>query len=408
MEYVLLTRWEWQILCSQGSICMLRVRVCAISESSAPSDVYKLFKMAPQFNLGDAHAFVIAELSSGWRVSARSQFGASEVVEALSLESVVCFFPLTSDELDDLQEKAVAGAILVESPRFEHQWLEWVSEKTKDLVSKSSEKFVRALGLDEWLFEVSEAINKAKDFDENDPSNHGSLIGLFLSNEKKIVKDDQARSKEGTCAHAIACATLWASFVCGRTVPENDSDLRKRLDIRLERYLEWQCREPNYLTSGFHRELQALEQEAPRAFNELLTPTGLGIYLRFSVAIQSRLPPEPTDLVAAILRLQQLDGGLAAAACAYLIGPKLTPQFIHSIAIALDGERYPSVDSVLAAKSMGLGTLDTLRKRISDLKTDLDIDETDIEAAENHSEVHQSEAARTSVAVVDADPDKKV
>lgn len=409
MEYIALTRWEWQILCAQGSIRMLSARVCGIPEDHrASSDAQRLFAVAPQFNLGDAHAFVIAELLPDWRkAGSLSEVGSSDTIQSLCLEAVKCFFPITTAEVEGLHEKAVDGAILLEAPKFERLWRDWVSHQTQALTQRSAERFVRVLGLGEWMPDVSKALNRRTTSGASTSALGGDLIGVFLESEKKILKHDHVRSIEGTCAHAISCATAWASLFCNRAVPSDESDLRRRLDVRLERYRERQYGEANYLTSEVHRECETLSQEAPGAFNAMLTPTSLGMYLRFSVAFQHGPAAEPSHLVAAILRLQVLDGGPAAAMCAYLVALKLKPQLVHKIAMALEGGKYPTVDVASVAEILGLAPLETLRQVAAAPLLDSDGDGLDVDLPNDHSVAHGPAETGLSGAAPSSHPDAK-
>ena len=409
MEYVVLTRWEWQILCAQGSIRMLAARVCEISETSPPlSNAHKLFASAPQFNLGDAHAFVIAELLPEWQVvGLPDESGPNDPDLSLCLETVKCFFPLTAADWEGFHEKAVAGAILLEAPKFEHLWREWVSEQTQDLTQRSAVRFVRILGLGKWLPEVVDAFGRRAASVAARPVQGSDLVGIFLENSKKILKSDTARSTEGTCAHAIVCAALWASFYCDRPVPSDESDLRRQLDVRVERYRERQYGDAKYLTSELQLEFEALSQEAAGAFNALLTPTAIGIYLRFSVAIQFGPAADPSHMVSAILRLEVLDGGPAAAMCAYLVALKLKPQFIHQISMALERGKYPAVDAESAANSLGLAPLQALRQAAAASMLDSDGDGLDADLPNDQSVVHDPVEADLAGEALGDHPDVK-
>jgi len=323
------------------------------------------------------------------------------------LEAVKSFSPVTTAEIESLHKQAVVGAILLGAPKFEHLWLDWVGQQTQELKRRSAQRFVRILELGEWLPQVEEAVDPRGGTGTSNSGKRVDLIGEFLQNEKRISKSDLARSHEGTCAHAIACATVWASFYCDRSVPAENSILRRQLDIRAERYRESQYADANYLTLEFHRELEALAQEAAVAFTTLLTPAALGIYLRFSIAIQYGPPPQPSHLVAAILRLQALDGGPAAALCAYLIGSKLKPQFVHRIAMALDGGEYPAVDMASAAESLGLVPLDSFRENLAEPIIDSDGVGLEVVVADEQTGARQSDEAGLSGVAKSTDPEAK-
>jgi len=410
MEYVTLTRWEWQILCAQGSIRMLAARICEIPQGQPTfADAQKLFALAPQFNLGDAHAFVIAELLPEWRmVGPPSEVGLSDSLKSLYLEAVKCFFPITTAEVEDLQEKAMAGAILLDAPKFEGLWRDWVSHQTHVLTRRSAEKFVAVLGLGEWIPNVSKALNPRTATEIDTSVLEDDLIGVFLDSTKKILKHDEARSEEGTCAHAISCATVWASLFSNRPIPVDGSDLQKKLVTRLNRYREQQYGNADYLTLGLHHEFQALAQEAPGAFDKHLTPISVGIYLRFAVAIQFGPPPQPRHLVAAILRLQDLDGGLAAAICAYLIGLKLKLQLVHQIVMGLDGDKFSVVDRALTEETLGLVSIGELRRTIAAPTVDFDAGGNDVSVPENSSELHDPIEVSLVVETPAADPGAKM
>ena len=375
MEYVALTKWEWQIICAQGSGRILAARVCDIPEAQSDvRDVYRLFATAPQFNLGDAHALVVAELIPEWRsVSLPGESGLNGAIHWLSLQGVKSFSPLTDTAMETFHGKAADGAIILDPPKFERFWHDWVTQQTQDVMKRSAERFVRILGLAECLPDVSNVLDQHTDSDVCASDPPGSLVKAFLDHSRKITKNDQARSVEGTCAHGIVCATLWASFRCDRAIPADDGELRALLDRRLERYSELQYGDAGYLTTELHRELDVLAQEAPTAFNHLLTATSIGIYLRFSVAIQHGPAPKPKHLVEAILRLQALDGTVVAAMCAYLIGLKLKPQDVHQIAMATEGDKYPAVNMASAAERLGLGSLEALRQSLAAPMFDPDV-----------------------------------
>ncbi len=410
MEYVTLTRWEWQILCAQGSIRMLAARICEIPEGQSTSaDAQKLFALAPQFNLSDAHAFVIAELLPEWRMAGPpSEVGLSDSLKFLSLETVKCFFPITNAEVEDLQEKAAAGAILLDAPKFEELWRDWVSHQTQVLTQRSAEKFLDVLGLGEWIPSVSKALNPCTASETDTSFREDGLIGFFLDNTKKILQHDEARSVEGTCAHAISCATVWASLSSNRPILVVESDLQKKLVNRLNRYREQQYGDADYLTLGLNHEFQALAQEAPGAFDKHLTPISVGIYLRFAVAIQFGPPPQPRHLVAAILRLQDLDGGLAAAICAYLIGLKLKLQLVHQISMGLNGDKFSVVDKALTEETLGLVSIGALRRTIAAPIVDFDASGNDVSMPENSSELHEPIEVSLVVEIPAADPGAKV
>jgi hypothetical protein len=388
---------------------MLGARVCEIPEGQEDSpDVQKLFVVAPQFNLGDAHAFVIAELLAGWRTAGlSSEIGMSDASQWLCLEAVKEFFPLTAAEVESLHERAQAGAIVLEAPKFERLWRDWVVEQTHDLTQRSAARFVRVLGLGEWLPEVLLALDRITGVDAGTSAQRGNLVGVFLDNSKKILKSDTARSTEGTCAHAIVCATLWASFYCDRSIPSVESDLRRQLDLRVERYRERQYGDAKYLTSELQLEFEALSQEAAGAFNALLTPTALGIYLRFSVAIQFGPAADPSHMVSAILRLEVLDGGSAAAMCAYLVALKLKPQFIHQISMAIERGKYPAVDAESAANSLGLAPLQALRQAAAAPMLDSDGDGLDADLPNDQSVVNDPVETDLAGEAPDDHPDVK-
>ena len=389
---------------------MLAARICEIPQGQPTSaDAQKLFALAPQFNLGDAHAFVIAELLPEWRmVGPPSEVGLSNSLKSLHLEAVKCFFPITTAEVEDLQEKAMAGAILLDAPKFEGLWRDWVSHQTQVLTRRSAEKFLAVLGLGEWIPNVSKALNPCTASEIDTSVLEDDLIGVFLDSTKKILKHDEARSEEGTCAHAISCATVWASLFSNRPIPVDGSDLQKKLVTRLNRYREQQYGNADYLTLGLHHELQALAQEAPGAFDKHLTPISVGIYLRFAVAIQFGPPPQPRHLVAAILRLQDLDGGLAAAICAYLIGLKLKLQLVHQIVMGLDGDKFSVVDRALTEETLGLVSIGELRRTIAAPTVDFDAGGNDVSVPENSSELHDPIEVSLVVETPAADPGAKM
>jgi hypothetical protein len=112
--------------------------------------------------------------------------------------------------------------------------------------------------------------------------------------------------------------------------------------------------------------------------------------------------------VAAILRLQDLDGGLAAAICAYLIGLKLKLQLVHQIVMGLDGDKFSVVDRALTEETLGLVSIGELRRTIAAPTVDFDAGGNDVSVPENLSELHDPIEVSLVVETPAADPSAKM
>ena len=155
-------------------------------------------------------------------------------------------------------------------------------------------------------------------------------------------------------------ATLWASHCYGKDIPADDSPLVESLGAMYDQLIDRRFGEVDHLSRIFHSGLELIKADAPLAFGEFVSPTSVGIYFRFWVAARYGPRPQPKDLLDSILRLKVLDGDTVAAACCYLVGLELAPEYVQQIRVALSSGPHRLLDLDKARTGFGFSTYEEL------------------------------------------------
>lgn len=354
---VMLTSTEWELLCTQGVVEVLVERFQDEWDESTglESDWYAgLFARAPRFVLGDATGLVVAQLQH--EIAGTSP---AVLVKRIDFEAVESFFPLTASARGSLQDQPPTQHVKLDPPKLEPSWQEWTAKQRRRVKIGSARSLLKAMRLDgpiSWGCDLS-----------GDELDAGSGLGIqdptalrLNAVARNVISDDRARAVEGTCPHSLVSATLWASHYYGRDIPADDSPLVESLGAMYDQLIDRRFGEVDHLSRTFHSGLELIKADAPLAFGEFVSPTSVGIYFRFWVAARYGPRPQPKDLLDSILRLMVLDGNTVAAACCYLIGLELAPEYVQQIRVALSNGSHPLVDCDEARRILGLSSYEEL------------------------------------------------
>jgi len=354
---VILTKTEWALLCAQGVVEVLAERFQDEWDglTGLESDWYAgLFARAPRFVLGDATGLVVAQLQ-------HETAGTSPAVlfKRIDFEAVGSFFPLTASANRSLQDEPSTGHVRLDQPKLEPSWCEWTVAQRRRVKIGTARSLLQAVRLDgfiSWGCDLlSGALDAGSGLGIQDP------MALRLNAEARdLISDDRARAVEGTCPHSLVSATLWASRCYGRDIPADDSSLAESLGATYDQLIDRRFGEVDHLNRAFHSGLELIKADAPLAFGEFVSPTSVGIYLRFWVAARYGPMPQSKDLLDSILRLKVLDGDKVAAACCYLVGLELAPEYVQQIRVALSNGPHPLVDLDEARRVLGLSSYEEL------------------------------------------------
>ena len=357
MSFVILTKTEWALLCAQGSVEVLSERFASADDArtaSPESLAWSLFARAPRYVSGDANGMVVAEIEDESAcLTEKSPTG------LLRLSAVREFFTLTSAAQRYLAEEAGRRRVRLSAPIFEEQWHAWTDDQRRVLRMRGAEEFVRLIGLDGALDWVN-GLGLLADTHQHELGINDSLASKLQIDSRRVISDDRARATEGMCAHAVVSATLWASHTCCREVPAEGSFLATDIGALYDQLIEVRYGQIDHLSRSLHRCLEQLRVQAPEAFGSYVSPTSVGIYFRFLIAARYGPLPQPADVVSAILRLQTLDGDRVAAACCYLIGLELAPEFVQQLVWCLAPTPPSVIDASGFGGSLGLASLETM------------------------------------------------
>jgi hypothetical protein len=357
MKFVILTKTEWALLCSQGCIDILSERFASFDTALAtPLDnaAWSLFSRAPRYVLGDANGMVVAQIDEEW-----ASLREIPITRLLRLSVVGSFFALTGTAQRHLAEDANRRNVRLSEPIFGAQWRAWTDEQRRILRVRGAKELVRLIGLDGAL-DWGDDSGPLGEIYQNELGVHDSLASRLLLDARKVVSDDRARATEGTCAHAVVSATLWASHICGREIPAEGTEFATTIGTLYDQLVNFRYGDVDHISMSLHRSFERLRSEAPEAFGSYVSPLSVGLFFRYQIASRFGPLPQPEDVLSTILRLRVLDGDSVAAACCYLVGLELTSEFIQQIALHL----APSPTSVAftAGRDLGLGVtmLDTM------------------------------------------------
>jgi hypothetical protein len=357
MNFVILTKTEWALLCTQGFLDVLSERVvCADDSLTDPPDTlaWSLFSRAPRFVSGDANGMVAAQVEDE-----RARLPKRPPTRLLRLSAVRSFFALTSAAQRHLAEEASRRNVRLSKPIFEAQWRAWTDEQRQILRVRGAKELVRLIGLDgalDWDHEVG----LLEDPSQTQLGVQDGLASRLHIDARRVTSDDRARATEGTCAHAVVSATLWASHICRRDVPAEGTPLATEIGTLYDQLVEVRHGQIDYLSRSLHRGLEHLRFEASEAFGPFVSPTSVGIFFRFLIASRFGRLPQPADVVSSILRLRVLDGEEVAAACCYLIGLELTPEFIQQVVLYLAPSPLSLLTATDNAVPQAMATLHTM------------------------------------------------
>jgi hypothetical protein len=354
---VILTKTEWALLCTQGVVEVLTDRFQDEWDglTGLESDWYAgLFARAPRFVLGDATGLVVAQLQY-------EMAGTSPVVLAkrIDFEAVGSFFALTASANRSLRDEPSTRHVKLDPSKLEPSWQEWTAKQRRRVKIGSARSLLQAVRLDgfiSWGCDLSgDELDAGSGLGIQDP------IALRLNAEARdLISDDRARAVEGMCPHSLVSATLWASRCYGRDIPADDSPLAESLGATYDQLIDRRFGEVDHLSRAFHSGLELIRADAPLAFGEFVSPTSVGIYLRFWVAARYGPMPQSKDLLDSILRLKVLDGDEVAAACCYLVGLELAPEYVQQIRVALSNGPHPLVDLDEARRVLRLSSYEEL------------------------------------------------
>jgi hypothetical protein len=357
MNFVILTKTEWALLCAQGCLDVLNERFAGADDAlTFPSDAFawSLFSRAPRYVSGDANGMIAAQIEGEW-----APLSERPLTRLLRLSAVRSFIPLTSSAQRHLAEDAGRRNVRLSEPIFEAQWRAWTDEQRRILRVRLSKELVRLMGL-EGARDWSEEFGLLGEPHQNELNVCDSLASRLQIDARHVISDDRARATEGTCAHAVVSATLWASHICGRDIPAEGTLLAAEIGALYDQLIEVRYGEIDHLSRSLHCCLEQLRVQAPEAFGSYVSPTSVGIYFRFLIAARYGPLPQPADVVFAMLRLRNLDGDRVAAACCYLVGLELAPEYVQQVALSLTPSPPSVVDAAATGASLGLASLDTI------------------------------------------------
>ena len=358
MNFVILTKTEWALLCAQGCLDVLNERFTGADDAlTFPSDAFawSLFSRAPRYVSGDANGMIAAQIEGDW-----APLPERPPTRLLRLSAVRSFFALTSSAQRHLAEDASRRNVRLSEPIFEAQWRAWTDEQRRILRVRGSKELVRLMGLDGAL-DWSEEVGLLGEPHQNELGVRDSLASRLQIDARHVISDDRARATEGTCAHAVVSATLWASYICGRDIPAEGTLLASEIGTLYDQLAEARYGKIDHLSRSLHAGLEHLRLEAAEAFGSYVSPISVGIFFRFLIASRFGPLPQPADVVSAIFRLRILDGDKVAAACCYLVGLELTPEYVQQLALYLAPSPTSLVSTVDSGVPSGMATLDTIR-----------------------------------------------
>ena len=356
MNFVILTKTEWALLCAQGGIDVLSERFASADDAlTAPPDAlaWSLFSRAPRYVSGDANGMVAAQIENEWALTEKP------LIRWIRLSAVRSFFALTGAAHRHLADDASRRNVRLSEPIFEKQWRAWTDEQRRILRVRGAKELVRLIGFD-GVLDWGEELGLLGEPYQNEFGIRDSLASRLQTDARQVIADDRARATEGMCAHALVSATLWASHIYRRDIPAEDTLLATEIATLYDQLVEARYGKIDHLSRALHSSLEHLRFEAVEAFGSYVSPISIGIFFRFLIASRFGPSPQPEDVVSAILRLRVLDGDKVAAACCYLVGLELTPEFVQQLVSCLAPSPTSLVSAPDSGASPGMATLDRL------------------------------------------------
>ena len=323
-SFVVLSAAEWRNFLALGRVRLLKNRVLSGNIRGDKNLQKSLFVRAPHGNLEDSGDYRVVELSSHWMsFSEQHSFDPEGNVVVVSIDAMLSTFPATEKDRFMLEDETQLLKIPIGEAEFEEVWNEWMLYDGIKLSVVAGNKMTHALGL-EPLSERQVAFDRedvAKIIlGRLDSNRDQSLLSLLIEQKNEIrdfVADDIGRE-----SFLISCVCEWVFRVRNIDLLSQDQILADELKIIHASAKEVFWNQTKIQSQGLLEVLQKIQVKYPDAFDQLLTPLFIPLFIQFFEDIRSnKFHLENTRVQ--LQELAQINSENSASLLAFCIGVEM-------------------------------------------------------------------------------------
>ena len=323
-SFLVLSAAEWRNFLALGRVRLLKDRVISGNIRGDKNLQKALFVRAPHGNLEDSGDYRVVELSSHWMsFSEQHSFDPEGNVVVISIDAMLSTFPAVEKDRFMLEDETQQSKIPIGKAEFEEVWNEWMLYDGIKLSLAAGTKMTNALGF-AFIAEHQQAFDP-----ENvvkailgrlDSNRDQSLLSQLIEQKNEIrdfVADDIGRE-----SFLISCVCEWVFRVRNIDLLSQDQILADELKIIHVSAKEVFWNQTKIQSQGLLEVLQKIQVNHPEAFDQLLTPLFIPLFIQFLEDIRSnKFHLEHTR--AQLQELAQINSENSAILLAFCIGVEL-------------------------------------------------------------------------------------
>lgn len=323
-SFVVLSAAEWRNFLALGRVRLLKNRVLSGNLRADKNLQKALFVRAPHGNLEDSGDYRVVELSSNWlSFSAQHSFDPEGHVMVISIDAMVSTFPAVEKDRLMLEDETQQLKIPIGNAEFEEVWNEWMLYDGIKLSLAAGTKMTNALGF-VFIAEHQQAFDP-----ENvvkailgrlDSNSEQSLLSQLIEQKNEIrdfVADDIGHE-----SFLISSVCEWVFRIRNIELLSQDQILADELKKIHASAKEVFWNQTKIQSQGLLEVLHKIQVKYPEAFEQLLTPLFIPLFIQFLEDIRSN-KFHLENARAQLQELAQINGENSATLLAFCIGVEM-------------------------------------------------------------------------------------
>jgi len=322
--FVVLSAAEWRNFLALGHVRLLKNRILSGKVRAERNMQKSLFVRAPHGNLEDSGDYRVVELSPNWlSLSEHHSCDPKGDVVVVSIDAMLATFPALEKDRLVLEDECQQLHVAIGPAEFEEAWTEWMLYDGIKLSLLAGNRMTQLLGVERPT--KDEETCDAEDIAKVILGRAESTCQQPLLNQLIEIKNeirDFVAEDIGYESFLISSVCEWVFRAINVDSISQDNPLANQLKSLHSQAKEVLWNQPNIQTLGLVEALQKIRSDYPDAFNNLVTPLFIPLFIEFSENIRAnKLNLENTR--ARIEELAKLEGESSATLLAFFVGVEM-------------------------------------------------------------------------------------
>jgi hypothetical protein len=322
--FVVLSAAEWRNFLALGHVRLLKNRILSGKVRAERNMQKSLFVRAPHGNLEDSGDYRVVELSPNWlSLSEHHSCDPKGDVVVVSIDAMLATFPALEKDRLVLEDECQQLHVAIGPAEFEEAWTEWMLYDGIKLSLLAGNRMTQLLGVerptkDEETFDAEDIAKVILGRAES--TCQQPLLNQLIEIKNEIR--DFVAEDIGYESFLISSVCEWVFRAINVDSISQDNPLANQLKSLHSQAKEVLWNQPNIQTLGLVEALQKIRSDYPDAFNNLVTPLFIPLFIEFSENIRAnKLNLENTR--ARIEELAKLEGESSATLLAFFVGVEM-------------------------------------------------------------------------------------